>query len=406
MAKVRSDRAGLWSRRRSALDRRTMVGLLALGPFSAMARAQAPGDPAAILAEVIHLAEAHHLLFGKPREGLTAARRDAWDEAKATARATVGRMTDGMGDAALVATANALLGSLGTSHTQLFSAEEQAFWAYRGIFGRSLDEPAMPHIGAWFMREGGRWRVTEVYEGSAAERAGLRRGDEMISADGGPFTPVRAFAGRAAATLTWRSGADEPPRYALVPVASDGVQRMMLRAMAGSGHIIARGCARIAYVALPAGTHPVFLDVLTTAARRFATTSSAMVLDLRGGFGGADPAYAAPFIGPDAIYRKPMAVLIDAGTRSGKEWLAFLFKESSRAPLIGTRTAGAFLPGKTFAIGSRHLLMLAVADVGSSGIELEGRGVLPDIAIDWPLGARGEDPQFETAVDRLAMTSC
>lgn len=409
MAEVRGGRAQPWRRDGwpALVDRRALVGVLGLAPLARAARAQAMIlDAGAILGQVIGLTEAHHFLFHKPRDGLVATRLEAWDMAKVIARTALARTGSPPDDSELLAAANGLLRTLGTSHTELVSAEEQTFWALRSIFARSLDEPAMPHVGAWFVRRDGRWRVAEVNEGSAAERAGLRRGDTMISADGRPFAPVRAFAGREAVTLTWRSGSDEPERYALVPIGQDGVQRMMLRAMQGSAHIIARGCARIAYLMLPAGTHPAFLETLTTAARRFATTSSAMVLDLRGGFGGADPAYVAPFIGSDAIYRKPMAVLIDAGTRSGKEWAAFLFKASGRAPLIGTATAGSFLAGQPFTIGQRHILMLAVSDAGPPGVDIEGRGVQPDIAVDWPLDMRGEDPQFETAVDRLAMTSC
>ena len=409
MAEVRGGQALPWrpGGRPGTVDRRALVGMLALGPLASPAQAETVVlDPAALLAEVVSLTETHHFLFHKPRDGVVARRLEAWDMAKAVARAAVARTGPPPDDQDVLAAVNGLLKALGTSHTLLVSAEEQEFWAFRGIFGRSLDEPAMPHVGAWFVRRDGRWRVAEVYEGSAAERAGLRRGDTMISADGRPFAPVRVFAGRAAATLTWRSGADEAERYALVPIAQDGVQRMMLRAMQGSAHVVARGCARIAYLTLPTGTHPAFLEALTVAARRFATSSSAMVLDLRGGFGGAGPDYAAPFIGAGAIYRKPMAVLVDAGTRSGKEWTAFLFKANERAPLIGTATAGSFLAGQPFPIGQRHILLLAVSDAGPPGVDLEGRGVQPDISVDWPLDMRGEDPQFETAVDRLAMTSC
>jgi C-terminal processing protease CtpA/Prc len=42
-------------------------------------------------------------------------------------------------------------------------------------------------------------------------------------------------------------------------------------------------------------------------------------------------------------WRKPVAMLVNAGTRSGKEVLAYGFKKHKLGEVIGTRTEGAVL---------------------------------------------------------------
>src|ERR1700709_1424693 len=78
--------------------------------------------------------------------------------------------------------------------------------------------------------------------------------------------------------------------------------------------------------------------------------------------------------------RKPVAMLINGGTRSGKEILAYGFKKYRLGEVIGTRTEGAVLAATAFLIGS-GLLLLAVEDVRVDGERLEGVGVTPTIEV-------------------------
>jgi hypothetical protein len=66
-------------------------------------------------------------------------------------------------------------------------------------------------------------------------------------------------------------------------------------------------------------------------------------------------------------------MLINGGTRSGKEVLTYGFKKYQLGELIGTRTEGAVLAATAFLIGS-GLLLLAVEDVWVDGERLEGVG--------------------------------
>src|SRR5260370_23104805 len=91
--------------------------------------------------------------------------------------------------------------------------------------------------------------------------------------------------------------------------------------------------------------------------------------DLRDGWGGAQPEYLDLFNGRaptmqvtdqsgttafvNVKWRKPVAMLINGGTRSGKEVLAYGFKKHRLGELIGTRTEGAVLAAPPFLIGNR-----------------------------------------------------
>ena len=104
-------------------------------------------------------------------------------------------------------------------------------------------------------------------------------------------------------------------------------------------------------------------------------------------------------------WRRPVVVLVDEGTRSGKEVVTYGLKRQG-VRVVGTRTAGALLAGRGFLLRDGSLLVLAVADVRVEGERLEGRGVMPDVVVPFRLPyAAGRDPQLEAALAELAQGS-
>jgi carboxyl-terminal processing protease len=71
-------------------------------------------------------------------------------------------------------------------------------------------------------------------------------------------------------------------------------------------------------------------------------------------------------------WRKPVAMLINGRTRSGKEILAYGFKKYQVGSLIGTRTMGAVLAATVFMMHDGSMLLLAVDDVRVDNVRLEG----------------------------------
>jgi carboxyl-terminal processing protease len=74
-------------------------------------------------------------------------------------------------------------------------------------------------------------------------------------------------------------------------------------------------------------------------------------------------------------------LLINGGTRSGKETIAYGAKKHRLARLVGERTAGAALFGVPFCLSDGSHLLLAQSDGRVDGERLEGVGVAPDIEV-------------------------
>jgi carboxyl-terminal processing protease len=155
--------------------------------------------------------------------------------------------------------------------------------------------------------------------------------------------------------------------------------------------------------------------VLEAIARLNEQKVDSWILDLRGGWGGANPEFASVFYDKvaalrvvprhgkasvrDTQLRGRAVVLIDGLTRSGKEIIAYSVKKAKAATLVGENTAGAVLAGRPFCLSDGSLLYLAVADVWVDGERLEGRGVAPDVRVPFDIAySAGEDPQLTRAI--------
>ncbi len=331
-----------------------------------------------------------------------------WSDLVAGARAT---LRPDSSDREIQAAVNPILDRLNASHTRLYTPEDPTYWALHGVFSGKVDGVPLAQIGAWFEAFEGRWFARNVFLGSPAAKAGLREGDEIVSIDGRPLRPVASFKEAEWVTLTIRRQPSGPVQELVIPTIRESLQRTHLRALRRGTRIITAGDKRLGYIHVWSGTHDAFLNAMTEQVSRWQGRIDALILDLRDGFGGAHPGYAAPFLPGSADgkpvpaeFDKPLVILINDGTRSGKEWVAQILKAAGRAKFVGTTTKGAVLAGRYGPLlDDRFLLYLAVAD---PGFGLEGVGVSPDVRVPMPLPYRaGEDRQLATAVSTaLAMT--
>ncbi len=329
---------------------------------------------------------------------------------------------------------NAMLAELGASHTHYYTSGDPAYYQLADIFSPALrrrglervfpaGEVAYPGIGVFTADDQGRTFITGVVEGAPAHQAGLLVGDEIISAGDGPFRAVDSFRGKvgAAVPLSIRRTADAAPMTISVAPSEIHPNDMFLKGLQASARVIAAGGgARIGYVhvwSYASGKYQAALqDLIAEGPLRDA---DALVWDLRDGWGGAQPDYLDLFNSRaptmqvtdrngdtgtvDVKWRKPVAMLINGGTRSGKEVLAYGFKEYRLGELVGVRTEGAVLAATAFLIGDSSLLLLAVEDVRVDGQRLEGVGVAPTIEVPFdPRFAAGSDPQLDRAVQILS----
>lgn len=312
------------------------------------------------------------------------------------------------------------LEQLKASHTGYYTPADPRYFGLLSIFGEALGvrSAQVDSIGADFTDEG---FARVVFPGGPAEKAGLLRGDQVLKADGKTFEPVLSFkdrAGRPVVLSVQRTADTLPVEIRVTPRKIDPGQEWLEAQVAGST-LIERGGATVAYVPLFSCAGERYMEALYEAIGGKLQKASALVLDFRDGWGGCNPEFVNLFnktvpaltsIGRDGVaqlldpqWRGALYLLINRGTRSGKEVVSYGLQESRRAVLVGERSAGAVLGGKCFLLSDRSLLYLAVADFRVDGERLEGVGVAPDVRVPDVLPyAAGDDPQRDKALDLAA----
>jgi carboxyl-terminal processing protease len=335
-------------------------------------------------------------------------------------------------DEACSAVFNRMLGELTASHTGHYTPADPAYYQLLDIFSGALRRDlrrvfpdgrvTYPGIGMFTQRLGDKTFISGVLDGFPAAKAGLLIGDELLTVDGTPYHPMHSFMAKVhqQVTLQVRRDLNSPPHDVVVVPEQITPNEAFLQAMQESARVINTDGVNIGYIHVwsYAGTqyqrlleHEIFSGALKTA--------EALVLDLRDGWGGAQAHYLDLFnaLGPTVTmtdrngdvsvsnvkWRKPVVMLVNRGTRSGKEILAYGFKKYGVGEVIGTQTAGAVLAGRAFLLSDGSLLLLAVDDVLVDGQRLEGIGVTPTIEVPFVVEyAQGKDPQLERAIEVLS----
>ncbi|UCD76447.1 MAG: hypothetical protein JSV91_05880 [Phycisphaerales bacterium] len=337
-------------------------------------------------------------------------------------------------DADLANVITAMLGELNTSHTAYFTKQDPKYYQLLDVFhhlGRAGQIAQMFPEGEVRCAEtgmvtkviDGKVFVTGIIDGTLAEAAGVLVGDEIISVDGRPYLPhqsARRDAGPPE-TFTIKRSADAESILELT-FAREVIRptEMFLRAMSESVAVAEHNGISVGYVHIWswAGEHyqDRLVELLQSEPLRDA---DALVLDIRDGWGGARPRYVNIFrrdlpvmlmktrdedwTDGDPQWRKPVVLLINEGSRSGKEIIAYTFKSCDIGPVVGTTTGGAVTGGTAIVLSDGSLLYLAVGDVLIDGKRLEGVGVEPDIFVPFDVRyAAGVDPQRQRAIEVAA----
>ncbi|MGI9403676.1 MAG: S41 family peptidase [Hyphomicrobium sp.] len=343
-----------------------------------------------------------------------------------------GAFAEAKTDAERSAAVNAMLNELGVSHTRHFTKEQPAYYQLVDIFSWPLRREIPKYfsggsvtysgIGIFTKKIDGKTFVSGVLAGLPADTAGVRVGDEIISADGAPFQPIGSFRGKEgeAVALAIRRDADGPVTTITVRPRRIVPDDAFESAMRDSARIIETNGRRIGYIHVWSYAGRNYHEILEEAlSEGKLKDADALIWDLRDGWGGARPRFLNIFDphGPTMTltdrnddaetvgfrWRKPVVLLINNGTRSGKEVLTYGFKKNGYGEVVGERTAGALLAGRAFLLSDGSLLILAVNDVAVDGERLEGKGVAPTIEVPFELPyAAGKDPQLNKAISILS----
>lgn len=328
---------------------------------------------------------------------------------------------------------NEMLGLLETSHTHLYTPDEPAYYQLLGIFYPRIPdfetqlEERFPEgrleyadIGIVTREKAGNTFVKAIFEGGPADKAGVEVGDQILSVAGQPFHPIQSFLGKAGQPVSLQVqptlNASSQKEITVTPVLYDGIT-MFLDVMDDSIEVIKKAGQQIGYVHIWSYAGDQYQEKLEDELLYGRLSQvDALVLDLRDGWGGAPLTalnlYTArgpslTSVGRDRTrvtrhsqWKKPVVMLVNDGSRSAKEILAYGFQQYDIGPVVGTPTAGAVTAGRAFIMPDDSLLYVAVADVYvDETVRLEGVGVIPDEVVSFPIEyAQGSDPQKERAI--------
>jgi carboxyl-terminal processing protease len=296
-----------------------------------------------------------------------------------------------------------------------------------------------PGVGIEVAADGSTVKILHSIEGSPAERAGIRAGDLISKIDGadvgadaqGAIERMRGKTGTTVRLTIVRPSTGEMKDYTLkrAEVEVRTVDQCMLAA--GIGYVRITSFSE---------TTPQDLGRAVTALQEASAQGlRGLVLDLRDNPGGvleAGVAVADAFIDrgvivsadgrtPDARFEMsatpgdlldgaPLVVLVNGGTASAAEIVAGALKDHGRARIIGQRTYGKGTVQTVMPLSRGALKLTTSRYFTPSGTSIQGKGILPDIAIEGrqsapvdldslPQGASlaDRDPQVRIALDAV-----
>ncbi|RKH23055.1 peptidase S41 [Corallococcus praedator] len=318
---------------------------------------------------------------------------------------------------------NAALAELKVSHTTYYPKQSPGHAAVSSIFQGFLKPKKVEAtgIGADVMETPDGFFVRHVFVEGPAAKAGLLRGDRLLTVEGQPFHPWRAFAnraGRATRLTVERTKGAEPLSLTVTPRSMDP-RKEWLAYQKASSRVVEHQGRRVAYQHLFSCAGEDHQQLLEETLQDAFADAEALVVDFRDGWGGCSPAFVNLFnpqvptmvsTGRDGktqtlsmAWHKPVVLLVNGNSRSGKELVAFVLKRHRLATLVGQHTAGAVMAGGPQKLSNGDLLYLAVMDGTVDGERLEGVGVPVDVEVPDGLPyAVGVDPQKARALDVAA----
>lgn len=290
-------------------------------------------------------------------------------------------------------------------------------------------------------QDGDGYAVKGVLPGGAAEAAGLKLGDRILSVNGVPYGKSRVsfrdlflvFEGApgAAVEVTWQRGKEPPRTDRLVLRLEEPGEALVWK----SARVLRKDGKAYGYVRLwgmSAETALALVDLLLDRDEIGRTRPElagwgeirGLILDDRGNSGGYDPNILPTFLRgqwsagdyyaisrggkrlvPPVYKPLPVALLVNSGTASAGESLALKFRAHAIGPIVGEPTSGMASGGASAVrLSDGSTLWVTYFAIESlDGKSFEGRGIQPDVAVaDRPAGiAGGEEAAVEAGLKAL-----
>jgi carboxyl-terminal processing protease len=263
-----------------------------------------------------------------------------------------------------------------------------------------------PGIGIEVVPEDGAVKVLHPIDGSPAQRAGLKPGDEIVSIDG-----VDIAGDLATATAHMRGAPGSTVHLSIrrkgsAALLEFSLLRAQVEVSSVSGQTLEPGYGYVRITSFTETTAEDLSHIILSLKRDNKQGLKGLVLDLRDNPGGvleAGVAVADDFLEqgvivsadgrtPEARFRMDathhgdllngasLVVLVNGGTASASEIVAGALKDHGRALLIGRRTYGKGSVQTVMPLSHGGALKLTTSRYFTpSGASIQGRGIVPDI---------------------------
>ncbi|HKV46241.1 MAG TPA: S41 family peptidase [bacterium] len=316
-----------------------------------------------------------------------------------------------------------MLASLHDSHTAFLDPKQ-----YQESRKQLMGQPGFTGIGVVITSRkdasGDAWIfVEDVFPGSPADAAGLKRFDRIVEVGGHSLknvnvldasTLIRGPAGSTAALTVLRGSQDLRIAVVRAPISEHPVEAKFVQP--GVAYIklftFSRGAGSQLRRALrelgpPESVHSIILDLRGNPGGLIqeAVTIGSVFLPAHSPLARITERRSPPNIlrtaGAPMFPRTPLVVLIDAGSASASEILTGAFKANHRATIVGEKTAGALGGSVTVPLPEMTGMSVTVERITTpEGTQVEGVGIAPDVNATLTVSdmVRGEDTQLQAAL--------
>jgi carboxyl-terminal processing protease len=310
--------------------------------------------------------------------------------------------------------------------------------------------------------EGSRWVFQDVLPGGVAERAGVRPGDALVSVAGQDITPPQrpAFSmGENIPAVISRNGTHKETRLSLATPIPKYKDNPYAEPDSITVSVIANSTTTVKVSLFPGKIGIDFANRVRKLFSKELAQLERLVIDLRGnpggGVGGLQlmsyltpdkrpigysltrktseegydknrlprfsripaskleiPLLALRYLGKKSVvlqteglghkrFHGKTVILINEHSTGAAEMVIQFAKENHLATLVGTKTPGRLVSRSAFKIGAGYRITIPIgAYISWSGDRIEGKGIEPDVAVDWSYddALKGIDNQLNRAV--------
>ena len=316
-----------------------------------------------------------------------------------------------------------MLASLGdTGHTDFLTAQQAAALSTE-LSGQFAG------IGVELSLVNNRFTIQTVFDGSPAQKAGLRAGDEILQVDGKNVasetlddlsTQIRGKPGTAVELTVLHAGASVVQHISIVR-ANISLPSVTWAMVPGTT------IADIRYQQFATGSAAQLVTSLKAA---HAAGATKLILDMRGNPGGlVNEAVdaASQFLSGGTVFIErnaqgketptavkkggvatgiPMVVLVDNGTASAAEIVAGALQDNGRAEIVGTTTFGTGTVLNTFRLSDGSEVRIGVAEwLTPKGHEIWHKGITPNVQVQLAPSATPVTPDLLKSMTAAQVTS-